>query len=570
MIKRIELLVHAGAPSGRKDDDRYKAQAEAYSHFLGRRANLTEVLAPSASSSLQPSRQHAAEYQDDAPAINLPAVFLDDTQLAITGLESQLLTSSLPIASGKAVAKASPNQSGKASSSPCDEANAGAGERDPKNNLLAQIRSFGKRKRDERLDETPDASLDGDQQDGDKQHGHRSQTRETRSSSARSLSSYLKTPILDRSAKKRRLEHGAGRRTSPAAVPPSFAIQAGIGDGIGHAGRASHATIGHRAPAATAPAGITRSQGSLPVSEPTSELPTSYSLSDITSESSRARPGVSQQATSHANPVTQQCLSSSDHVDTSTASVSNDSALANREEVAQPSSKLPLDTKATREIVVIPDDTPTAEAPPALAHRQAGSRQNTDKAPGGEVRLPSAPFHGTAQEKKSDSATAASAEALQTLQNLPTSIHAPEPDISIKPFTTHITPALANLAANRDMTGRYNLASVSRDVRPLERGHWLFDSSSWSAEKQVHFWQFLEKAVGNGSAGWGVWCTREAEVEDPGSGPGLGTVKVYCWGEVVKHVYLLLYVASMSQIRKVGARWVDAEGKLVVQMKKAG
>jgi hypothetical protein len=44
-------------------------------------------------------------------------------------------------------------------------------------------------------------------------------------------------------------------------------------------------------------------------------------------------------------------------------------------------------------------------------------------------------------------------------------------------------------------------------------------------------------------------------------------VRVFCWGEVVRHVYLMLYVASKSKVRKLGLKWIDAEGEVVVQMR---
>ena len=44
-------------------------------------------------------------------------------------------------------------------------------------------------------------------------------------------------------------------------------------------------------------------------------------------------------------------------------------------------------------------------------------------------------------------------------------------------------------------------------------------------------------------------------------------VRVFCWGEVVKHVYLMLYVASKSKVRKLGLKWEDAGGEIVVRMR---
>jgi hypothetical protein len=48
-----------------------------------------------------------------------------------------------------------------------------------------------------------------------------------------------------------------------------------------------------------------------------------------------------------------------------------------------------------------------------------------------------------------------------------------------------------------------------------------------------------------------------------------GPVRVFCWGEVVMHVYLLLYLSSSSKVRKLGLQWIDAEGLVVVQMQGA-
>lgn len=44
-------------------------------------------------------------------------------------------------------------------------------------------------------------------------------------------------------------------------------------------------------------------------------------------------------------------------------------------------------------------------------------------------------------------------------------------------------------------------------------------------------------------------------------------VKVYCWGEVVGEVWLLLWIGSKREIKGVGAQWVDAGGVAVVIMR---
>ena len=44
-------------------------------------------------------------------------------------------------------------------------------------------------------------------------------------------------------------------------------------------------------------------------------------------------------------------------------------------------------------------------------------------------------------------------------------------------------------------------------------------------------------------------------------------VKIYCWGEVVGEMWLMLFVGSRRAIKGVGARWVDAGGVAVVCMR---
>lgn len=43
--------------------------------------------------------------------------------------------------------------------------------------------------------------------------------------------------------------------------------------------------------------------------------------------------------------------------------------------------------------------------------------------------------------------------------------------------------------------------------------------------------------------------------------------KVYCWGEIVPEIWLLLFMASHRQIKGCGAAWIDADGEIIVQMK---
>ncbi|KAK0815507.1 hypothetical protein LTR75_003795 [Friedmanniomyces endolithicus] len=237
--------------------------------------------------------------------------------------------------------------------------------------------------------------------------------------------------------------------------------------------------------------------------ETTSELPTSYSLSDITSQSSRARLRDSQRSVSDPGPLGHGSVGNS--VEKSARSSSQPARP--RTEAAQPEAA----EKLSRTLLV-------KEPRPAIAQGTHGC-------------------HGCRRT-----------------------------------FVTHITPALAWLAGEHSVVKDcYHPVSVSRTVRPLERGYWSVNTTTWTHEVQHKFWSFLDNQVGSGDAGWGVWCLREPD--QSGSSllgkrqDGLGLVKVFCWGEIAKHIYLMLYVASNSRVRKIGLQWVHAEEQVVVQMR---
>lgn len=173
--------------------------------------------------------------------------------------------------------------------------------------------------------------------------------------------------------------------------------------------------------------------------------------------------------------------------------------------------------------------------------------------------------------------------------DLPLEIHPPKPPISTAPFKTNITPTLSMLTERLKPARTYNPTHQTRDLDPLERGYWfvrftitdtdqqdqdrdrdpvsnpdLTPSPIWPAPLFRAFWSFLSDFIGrDGRAGWGVWCILERD------GPLLSsrvTLKVYAWGEVAMHVYLLLFLASERRIRGMGVQWRDYREEVVVQM----
>ncbi|CAG8902740.1 unnamed protein product [Penicillium egyptiacum] len=198
------------------------------------------------------------------------------------------------------------------------------------------------------------------------------------------------------------------------------------------------------------------------------------------------------------------------------------------------------------------------------------------------------------------------------LSTLPLEIHPPKPPISTVPFTTHITPTLSMLAERLNPARTYKPSTQTRPLDPLERGYWLVhlaienknqgrdpaDLLPYQNPKRKHgttnptqkptenpnskskentqtwpyplfhvFWSFLSDFVGrDGRAGWGVWCILEAATAPSTRSDTHVSLKVYAWGEVAMHVYLLLYLASERRVRGIGVQWRDAREEVVIQM----
>ncbi|KAI1345127.1 hypothetical protein F5Y15DRAFT_18228 [Xylariaceae sp. FL0016] len=140
-------------------------------------------------------------------------------------------------------------------------------------------------------------------------------------------------------------------------------------------------------------------------------------------------------------------------------------------------------------------------------------------------------------------------------------ITAPEPPVSTRIIEPHnlITESLEKLARDLDLDKRFRPEQQLRDLRPSERGYWLLNCSSWSIQLKWDAWAFLANHVGTGLTGWGVSCKRDAEYQ---------SLKVFCWGAVVPHIYLLLYLATQREVLFTGAYWIEGGGEKVVVMGK--
>jgi hypothetical protein len=151
------------------------------------------------------------------------------------------------------------------------------------------------------------------------------------------------------------------------------------------------------------------------------------------------------------------------------------------------------------------------------------------------------------------SAPTPSSNQLDTLE-----IRSPTPPIGIDTIepASLVSDKLAKLAA--DLSSRYR-PETSRPIEPLERGYWLLDCTAWTAETRAETWAFLTSYLRSGLAGWGVWCRRD-------HAPDHAWVRLYCWGHIAKHTYLLLYLASGRHLKLTGAEWRDADGEVVLKV----
>lgn len=130
----------------------------------------------------------------------------------------------------------------------------------------------------------------------------------------------------------------------------------------------------------------------------------------------------------------------------------------------------------------------------------------------------------------------------------PTAVQNLEPD-------DVVTAHLKYMAENFGLKERYRPKFQTRELRPFERGYWLLDCSSWEQSLKDEAWSFLTDHIEQGLVGWGTTCKRDK---------AFTWIRLYCWGHVVGHMYLLLWAASRRQAKYVGMSWIAGDGKAVV------
>jgi hypothetical protein len=120
-----------------------------------------------------------------------------------------------------------------------------------------------------------------------------------------------------------------------------------------------------------------------------------------------------------------------------------------------------------------------------------------------------------------------------------------------------VTKSLTKLISIEGIRECYQPYKHTRELRGLERGYWLFHTNEIDQLLRHRLWNYLHKFISRGDAGWGVSAER---AED------WATIRVNCWGQLVEHIYLLIFIASDNKIRGKEAYWIGGGGEVIVSM----
>ncbi|KIW22786.1 uncharacterized protein PV07_11050 [Cladophialophora immunda] len=188
---------------------------------------------------------------------------------------------------------------------------------------------------------------------------------------------------------------------------------------------------------------------------------------------------------------------------------------------------------------------------------------------------------------------------------LPADVRPPNPLGGQLRFTTHITETLKKLTNGKaPLLKHFRPAVVHRDVKVLERGHWQFwiktaaesivkesrqppratlkllgstarkkrkkavgegdlknpSHTLWTEEEFLQFWKNMTLIIESGKVGWATRMTKELE------GDSLWKVRVFTWGEMLGHIWMLFLVLSDRLTTKVPMEWISGDGAVVAAM----
>ena len=221
------------------------------------------------------------------------------------------------------------------------------------------------------------------------------------------------------------------------------------------------------------------------------------------------------------------------------------------------------------------DSSPSAKRPRLLAPSQSTPQSSSQDAEQSAQELPTSP-----DPANSDLPSFSPPPPLLPEDSgLPIQrIIPPPPPTSLQPFATAAIPSIRALVQRLPLNRFFRPVHTLRPPRAEERGFWrVCIPKEWDVVLRKKFWDFLERFIGKGESSW-LWCERyllhvneedestAEETLEKGIGQNEEIVRVYCWGEVVEDVYLLLFLGIGKRIRGMGATWHGSGGEVVTQM----
>lgn len=178
-----------------------------------------------------------------------------------------------------------------------------------------------------------------------------------------------------------------------------------------------------------------------------------------------------------------------------------------------------------------------------------------------DIPKTSLPVVHPSPKKRQVSSNKADSPKVYDFRRLPIEVYPPPPKISIErpgKLPSQITKHLAAIKAQNPK--RFRSVRKAEKPRVDDRGFWSVSCSTWPIKTQHDFWSALSEHVLSGRLGWGVTLHRE------GSSQTLGTVKLYCWAELIEHTWLLLWLSSHGEVAKSGSSWMNADSKVVYEV----
>ncbi|KIV95553.1 hypothetical protein PV10_03191 [Exophiala mesophila] len=180
-------------------------------------------------------------------------------------------------------------------------------------------------------------------------------------------------------------------------------------------------------------------------------------------------------------------------------------------------------------------------------------------------------------------------------------------------FTTHITRTLQTIVDRIPLDKVFRPSRISRPVRALERGRWLlnilvvrdqqvsssrcpvgndeklgaldgeFDigrrkvrwtqddgpgrrHSAWTEVEFLNFWRNMSRLVRQGKCGMGCRLVKEVDREASSELGQVWRITMFCWGEVVAHIWLALWILSDKLTAQTPMQWISGDGTVVIEM----